>query len=238
MAHGTAWLAAPRSIAFGGYRVVLARGPSPEELAGRLATTVSYDSEHIAVAVGEHTGESLLELMDDTCGDPATAARLQERLTAAGLPDPERDPREAHRTALGVVEELFALSPPREPIVGGTLPAVLLEPAQPRARTGSRTPPGTAGRSGDVRRRPPGSTGPALRRHDATRLRPGHRRPAVGRTSSSGRDAVVSGAGPGSPRTPARQAATDAAVTRLRAEDHAIRDQATARPSPRSDPAA
>ncbi len=215
MTNGTTWLAARQSIAFGGYHVVLARGLSPEELADRLAATVLYDTKHTAVAAGEHTGESLLELMDDTYGDssdgiglrlgrtrdwtysvayggwqgefgpltpvsrggahvclleyeeengkpvpphfayfhdgrllsacnlhldaswgyqgvdgdPATAARLQELLNAAGLPDPERDRREVHRTALGVVEGFFGLSLPKDPIVHGTLSAVLLEPA-------------------------------------------------------------------------------------------------------------
>ncbi|MEU8435459.1 hypothetical protein AB0F18_21590 [Streptomyces sp. NPDC029216] len=215
MTDGTTWLAAPQSIAFGGYHVVLARGLSPQELAERLAATLQYEAEHSAVAVGEHTTDSLLELMDDTYGDPldgiglrlgragdwtyavtyggwpgefgplapvsrdgahvclleyeeengkpvppqfeyfhdgrllsacnlhldaswgyqgvdgepATAARLQQLLTAAGLPDPERDEREVHSTALGVVEKFFGLSLPKGPIVSGTLPAVLLEPA-------------------------------------------------------------------------------------------------------------
>ncbi|MCX4782977.1 hypothetical protein [Streptomyces sp. NBC_01264] len=214
MTDGTTWLAAPQSIAFGGYHVVLARVLSPEELADRLAATVLYDAEHMVVAVGEHTGDSLLELMDDTYGDPfdgiglrlgragewtyavayggwpgefgplapvsrdgvhvclleyeeengkpvpprfeychdgrllsacnlyldaswgyqgvdgdpATAARLQELLTAAGLPDPERDDREVHRTALGIVADFLGLSLPQAPIVSGTLQAVLLEP--------------------------------------------------------------------------------------------------------------
>jgi hypothetical protein len=212
MTDGTTWLASPQSIAFGGYHVVLARGLSPEELVDRLAATV--ETQHIAVAVGDHTGESLLELMDDTYGDsfdgiglrlgragdwtyvvayggwqgkfgplapvsrggvhvclleyeeengkpvppqfgyfhdgrlltacnleldaswgyqgvdgdPATAGRLQGLLTAAGLPDPERDEGEVHRTALGVIERFFGLSLPKDPIVSGTLPAVLLEP--------------------------------------------------------------------------------------------------------------
>ncbi|MFB7361658.1 DUF6461 domain-containing protein [Streptomyces hydrogenans] len=217
MTDGIAWLADPRSIAYGGYFVVLARGLSPEDLAERLSATLEYEAEHIAVPVGEHTGSSFLELLDDVngdpfagvdiglrlgssggwtyavayggwpgefgslepvsrdgahvcvleyeeengkpvpprfeyfhdgrllsaCnlhldaswgyqgvdGDPATAARLQELLTAAGLPDPERDHRHVHRTVLGIVEEFFGLSLPKEPIVSGLLPAVLLEAA-------------------------------------------------------------------------------------------------------------
>ncbi|MET9469125.1 DUF6461 domain-containing protein [Streptomyces sp. NPDC006544] len=216
MTNGTTWLAAPRSIAFGGYHVVLARGLWPDELADRLAASV-YGGDHVAERVGEHTSDSLLELMDDTYGDPLdgiglrlgrtgewtyavayggwqgefdtlapmsrggahvclleyeeengkpvppqfayfhdgrvlsacnlhldaswgyqgvegdpeTAARLQELLTAAGLPDldPERGRWEAHRVALGVVERFFGLSLPWDPIVNGTLPAVMLEPA-------------------------------------------------------------------------------------------------------------
>lgn len=61
-------------------------------------------------------------------GDAATAARLQELLSAAGLPDLELNRREAYRTALGVVEDFFGLLLPKAPIVNGTLPAVLPEP--------------------------------------------------------------------------------------------------------------
>ncbi|MFD9269123.1 DUF6461 domain-containing protein [Streptomyces goshikiensis] len=213
MTDGTIWLAAPRSITFGGYHVVLARGLTPDELAARLAAAVD-GAECGVVAVGEHTGDTLLELIDDTYGDafaaiglrlgragdwtyavayggwpgefgplepvsrggahvclleyeeengkpvppqfayfhdgrllsacnlhldaswgytgvdgdPATARRLQDRLTAAGLPDPERNRGEAHRIALGVIERFFGLSLPRTPIVEGALPSVLLEP--------------------------------------------------------------------------------------------------------------
>ncbi|MEU2391767.1 hypothetical protein [Streptomyces sp. NPDC007369] len=214
MTDGTTWLSAPRSIAFGGYHVVFARGLTPGELADRLAENVD-GMRCVAVAVGEHTGGSLEELLDYTfgdpfasiglrlgragdwvyavayggwqgefgslepvsrggvhaclleyeeengkpvppqfeyahdgrllsacnleldaswgyqgvAGDPATAARLQDLLTAAGLPDPELDRREVHRIALGVVERFFGLSLPKAPIVDGTLPAVMLEPA-------------------------------------------------------------------------------------------------------------
>ncbi|MGW4688844.1 hypothetical protein ACWEPM_28655 [Streptomyces sp. NPDC004244] len=215
MTDGIVWLAAPRSIAFGGYHVVLARGLSPDELADRLAPAVSGYVKHHAVAAGDHTADSLMQLMDDAYGDPyggiglrlgragqwaysvargdwpggfdglapvsrdgadvclleyeeengkpvppqfayfrdgrllsacnlhldaswgyqgvegepATAARLQELLTAAGLPDPERDEREVHRTALSVIEKTFGLSLPKAAIVDGSLPTVLLEPA-------------------------------------------------------------------------------------------------------------
>ncbi|MGW6487096.1 hypothetical protein [Streptomyces sp. NPDC055056] len=209
MTDGIAWLADRQSIAFGGYHVVLARGLSPQELAERLAATLLYEAEHVVVPVGEHTGASLLELVDadydiglrlgtlngwayavayggwpaefgplapvsrdgahvflleyeeengkpvppqfvyvhddqllasfnmhldgswgykKVDGDPATAARLQERLTAAGF-RPEASNRDIHRAVLKVVGEFFGLSLPREVVVSGTLPAVLLEPA-------------------------------------------------------------------------------------------------------------
>lgn len=235
MTNGTTWLAAPRSIAFGGYHVVLARGLSPDELADRIAACV-YGAKHVAVAVGEHTTDSLLDLMDDAYGDPvdgiglrlgrtgewtyavayggwqgefeslapvsrdgahiclleyeeengkpvppqfayfrdghllsacnlhldvswgyqgvegdpATAARLQELLTVAGLPDPERDRGERHRTALGVVEKFFGLSLPKDRIVNGTLPAVLLEPAE---KAEGRTAPTWSGQAKAAGRR-------------------------------------------------------------------------------------
>ncbi|MFE9254705.1 hypothetical protein [Streptomyces sp. NPDC006879] len=215
MANETTWLAAPRSVAFGGYHVVLARGLCEQELAERLAATLVYDAAHVVVPVGEHTGASLLELMDDaygdSCdgigmrlgcaggwtyavayggwqgefhspapvsrggvhvclleyeeengkpvpprfgyfhdgllvsgcnlrldaswgyqgvdGDPATAARVQERFRAAGLPGPGRDQNEVDRAALAVVAEFFGLALPRDPILSGRLAAVLLEPA-------------------------------------------------------------------------------------------------------------
>ncbi|MFE0464643.1 DUF6461 domain-containing protein [Kitasatospora sp. NPDC058965] len=215
MTDGTAWLAAPRAIAFGGYWVVLARGLSMQELADRLAATVADGGRHVAVGVGRQTAESLLDIMDEAFGDysdglglrlgrsgewtfavayggwldrfggparlsdggahvvlleyeeenaklvppqfaafhegrlvanfdlhldaswgyegvrgdPETAARLQERLTAAGLPDPTRDRRDVHRTALGVVDAFFGLSLPKDAIVDGALPAVLLKAA-------------------------------------------------------------------------------------------------------------
>ncbi|MEU8716141.1 hypothetical protein [Streptomyces sp. NPDC048663] len=210
MTDGIAWLADQQSIAFGGYHVVFARGLSPQELAERLAATLRYEAEHVVVPVGEHTGDSLLELVDDAYdiglrlgtvndwayavayggwqaefgplapvsrdgahvflleyeeengkpvppqfvyvhddqllaafnmhldrswgykkvdGDPATAARLQERLTAAGLPHSEANHRKIHRAVLKVVGGFFGLSLPREEVISGTLPAVLLEPA-------------------------------------------------------------------------------------------------------------
>ncbi|MFJ8509837.1 DUF6461 domain-containing protein [Streptomyces avermitilis] len=215
MTDETTWLADRQSIAFGGYHVVLARGLDTQELAKRLAATLLYPGEHLVVPVGDHTGDSLLELMDENYGDyfdgvglrlgsvgdwtyavtyggwqgefgsmapvssdgghvclleyeeengkpvppqfgyfhdgrllaafnlhldgswgyervegdPATAPRLEEQLTAAGLPDPERNRREIHRAALGVVGEFFGFSLPKAPIVSGLLPAVLLEPA-------------------------------------------------------------------------------------------------------------
>ncbi|MFK0233490.1 hypothetical protein [Streptomyces vinaceus] len=43
--------------------------------------------------------------------------------------DDDADDREVHRTALGVLERRFGLSLPRQEIVGGALPAVLLAPA-------------------------------------------------------------------------------------------------------------
>ncbi|MFB6480069.1 DUF6461 domain-containing protein [Streptomyces virginiae] len=217
MTDGTTWLAAPRSIAFGGYFVVLARGLTEDELVGRLRQAARSTTAGV-VAVGEHTSDSLLEWMDDTYGDihaavglrlgragdwtyavayggwqdefgsptplsrdgahlcvlefeeengkavpprfayahdgrllsacnlylddswdseevegdPATASRLQALLNAAGLPDPERDSEEAHRTALGVIERFFGLSLPKAPIVAGALPAVVLESGFPK----------------------------------------------------------------------------------------------------------
>ncbi|MFD6825882.1 hypothetical protein ACFWC5_36900 [Streptomyces sp. NPDC060085] len=189
---------------------MFARGLSPLELAERLAATLLYEAEHVVVPVGEHTGASLLELVDDAYdiglrlgtvngwvyavayggwpaefgplapvsrdgahvflleyeeengkpvppqfvyvhndrllaafnmhldgswgykkveGDSATAARLQERLTAADLPHSKANKRDIHRAVLEMVGESFGLSLPREEVVSGILPAVLLDPA-------------------------------------------------------------------------------------------------------------
>ncbi|WP_369778804.1 hypothetical protein [Streptomyces sp. R33] len=209
MTDGITWLAAPRSIAFGGYSVVMAHGLTPKELVGRLTETL-HGPAHTAVPVGDLTGAELLALLvdyediglrygrsgawsyavayggwmgefgglpplsrggvdichlefeeengkpvppqfayvrdevvlsafnlhldgswgyDGVVGEPGAAARVQAGLTAAGLPDEAADRRDVHRTALGVVERHFGLSLPRDEIVTGTLPAVLLEPA-------------------------------------------------------------------------------------------------------------
>src|SRR5690349_19904490 len=47
-------LATPRSIAFGGYFAVLARGLSPDGLAHRLAEAVRYGDGHVVEEAGEH----------------------------------------------------------------------------------------------------------------------------------------------------------------------------------------
>ncbi|MEW1721416.1 hypothetical protein [Streptomyces sp. NPDC093109] len=56
MTDGTTWLADRQSIAFGGYRVVLARGLSPQKLAERLAADLRYALALAAVrSVGNHS---------------------------------------------------------------------------------------------------------------------------------------------------------------------------------------
>ncbi|MER6474700.1 hypothetical protein [Streptomyces filamentosus] len=77
MTDAVTWLAAPRSVAFGGYFVVLARGLSPDGLAHRLAEAVRYGDGHVVEEAGEHTGASLLELMDDEYGDPLDGLGLR-----------------------------------------------------------------------------------------------------------------------------------------------------------------
>ncbi|MFK0233491.1 hypothetical protein [Streptomyces vinaceus] len=54
MTDGITRPAAPRSIAHGGYSVVMARGLTPQELVARLAENV-HGPEHAAVAVGDLT---------------------------------------------------------------------------------------------------------------------------------------------------------------------------------------
>ncbi|MFE3994703.1 hypothetical protein ACFXPW_23840 [Streptomyces goshikiensis] len=68
-------------MAFGCYHVVLARGLTPDELAARLAAAVD-GAECGVTAVGKHTGDTLLELIEDTYGD--TFAAIGLRLGRAG----------------------------------------------------------------------------------------------------------------------------------------------------------
>ncbi|MGW3073385.1 MULTISPECIES: DUF6461 domain-containing protein [unclassified Kitasatospora] len=63
----------------------------------------------------------------DVRGEPATAAALTAELAAAGLPDPERESGDLHRTCLEVLGRHFALTLPRALVREAALPAVLLE---------------------------------------------------------------------------------------------------------------
>ncbi|MFE9443641.1 hypothetical protein ACFYO2_32750 [Streptomyces sp. NPDC006602] len=63
---------------------------------------------------------------DGVQGDPEVASAVQERLTAAGLPDRELERRVVHRTSLEVLERHFGLTLPRQRILEETLPTMLL----------------------------------------------------------------------------------------------------------------
>ncbi|MFF7635938.1 DUF6461 domain-containing protein [Kitasatospora sp. NPDC008050] len=214
MTDGIAWLAAPQSIAFGGYSVVMARGLGAEELVSRVTATV-YGPKRTARCLDELTGEDLVEVLecdygdvlagialrygqrgdtafvvtyggwqgeigdllpvsrddvhvfhlefeeengkpvppqfryfhderlmaafnlhldrswgnDRVSGDPEAAARVEEMLTAAGLPDENMPRREVHRTSLEVIGRCFGLSLPRTQILDEELPAAILETA-------------------------------------------------------------------------------------------------------------
>ncbi|MFV6030279.1 DUF6461 domain-containing protein [Streptomyces sp. NPDC056264] len=64
MTGGTAWLAEPRAIAFGGYSVLLARGVGSGELAERLARAVHGPPRSVH-SLGELTSAELIGLLDD-----------------------------------------------------------------------------------------------------------------------------------------------------------------------------
>ncbi|GAA5019995.1 DUF6461 domain-containing protein [Kitasatospora paranensis] len=68
MTDGIAWLAEPQSIAFGGYRVTLARGLGIEALATRIASSAQW-SKRTVEPVGELTGDGLVERLDAEFGD-------------------------------------------------------------------------------------------------------------------------------------------------------------------------
>ncbi|MFG2480237.1 hypothetical protein [Streptomyces fagopyri] len=64
MTDGIAWLAAPQSIAFGGYGVVLARGLDSEELVTRLTATV-FGPTRTTRGLGRLTNKELNDAVED-----------------------------------------------------------------------------------------------------------------------------------------------------------------------------
>ncbi|GGR25248.1 hypothetical protein GCM10010497_29090 [Streptomyces cinereoruber] len=76
MTDGIAWLAAPRSIAYGGYSVLLTCGLDEEELVSRLAGAVCSGRRTLR-SLGELTGEDLIEALEDEYGDHPTEAALR-----------------------------------------------------------------------------------------------------------------------------------------------------------------
>ncbi|WP_435187754.1 DUF6461 domain-containing protein [Streptomyces sp. bgisy126] len=76
MNDGMTWLAAPQSIAFGGYSVLLTRGLDEKELVSRLAGAV-YSGRRVLRPLGELTGEDLIEALEDEYGDYPTEAALR-----------------------------------------------------------------------------------------------------------------------------------------------------------------
>ncbi|MFD0566953.1 DUF6461 domain-containing protein [Kitasatospora saccharophila] len=81
MTDGITWLAGPRSIAFGGYSVTLARGLGAEALAARIAAAARW-SERTVEPVGELTGDGLVEALEEEFGDAWDGIGL--RLGASG----------------------------------------------------------------------------------------------------------------------------------------------------------
>ncbi|MFI8068042.1 hypothetical protein ACIF85_04530 [Streptomyces sp. NPDC086033] len=211
MTDGTAWLAEPQSIAYGGYSVVIAPDLESESLARRIAETAP--GRYRPRPIGELTGRQVQDLLEGLYGevregialrhgeldewsyvikyggwqgrfgsvgrpvdrgglhvfhleyeeengkpvpprftyrhdenlmcefnlhldgswahgspegDPEVVAAVQERLTAAGLPDDDLDRRTVHRACLEVVQRHFGLTLPRERILEDTLPTLLL----------------------------------------------------------------------------------------------------------------
>lgn len=69
MTDGIAWLAAPQSIAFGGYSVVLGRGLDAEELVSRLTATV-FGPTRTARSLAHLTSKDLIDVVEDGPGTP------------------------------------------------------------------------------------------------------------------------------------------------------------------------
>ncbi|KOG41731.1 hypothetical protein [Streptomyces resistomycificus] len=212
MTDGIAWLAAPESVACGGYGVVIARDLASDTLAARVAATVSGPRRETK-SIGELTGTQVRDLLEglfgdvhdgialrhgeidewayvvkyggwqgefartpsvsrggadvflleyeelngkpvpphftylhderlmcalnlhldhswaygEAHGDLEVAPAVQERLTAAGLPDETLERRVVHRAALEVLQRHFGLTLPRRPVLEETLPTMLLQ---------------------------------------------------------------------------------------------------------------
>jgi hypothetical protein len=81
MSDGITWLAAPRSIAFGGYGVVLARGLDADELVSRLTATV-FGPPRTARSLGDLTSRDLIDALEVEYGygapNPPIALRCGE----------------------------------------------------------------------------------------------------------------------------------------------------------------
>lgn len=76
MTDGLTWLAAPRSIAFGGYSVVLARGLGTEELVTRLTASV-FGPTRTARVLGRLTGKDLIDVVEEGPWAPYPAIGLR-----------------------------------------------------------------------------------------------------------------------------------------------------------------
>ncbi|MDN0197658.1 hypothetical protein [Streptomyces sp. S.PNR 29] len=68
MTDGLGWLAAPRSIAFGGYSIVIARDLAGEEVARRITETVSGPRRR-ARYIGQLTGAQLNDVLEGFFGN-------------------------------------------------------------------------------------------------------------------------------------------------------------------------
>ncbi|MEU6348496.1 hypothetical protein ABZ896_04130 [Streptomyces sp. NPDC047072] len=126
-------------IKYGGWQAEFGRGARPVDRGGLHVYHLEFEEENgkpVPPQFGYSHDETLMCAFnlhldgswgyDGVRGDPDVASAVQDRLTAAGLPDHDLDRRTVHRTSLEVLQEHFGLTLPRDRILHENLPTMLL----------------------------------------------------------------------------------------------------------------
>ncbi|MDH6454927.1 MULTISPECIES: hypothetical protein [unclassified Streptomyces] len=126
-------------IKYGGWQGEFGTGSRPVDRSGLHVFHLEYEEEngkpvppHFAYRHDENLMCAFNLHLDGSWGhgspegDPEVATAVQERLSAAGLPDEDLDDSVVHRRCLEVLHRHFGLTLPRERILTETLPTLLL----------------------------------------------------------------------------------------------------------------
>ena len=126
-------------IKYGGWQGEFGTGSRPVDRGGLHVFHLEYEEEngkpvppHFAYRHDENLMCAFNLHLDGSWGhgspegDPDVVTAVQERLSAAGLPDEDLDDSVVHRRCLKVLHRHFGLTLPRERILTETLPTLLL----------------------------------------------------------------------------------------------------------------